>query len=406
MKWYGFKVNPYKGLKNIPRSVWLLSLATLINRSGTMVLPFLAIYMNRKIGVTPTAAGMVLMVYGLGALLTSPFVGKLADKVGSLTVMRLSLIFTGLMIVLYSFITDYNLIIVVTFVWAVISEAFRPANLSLISFETSTEQRKTAFALNRLAINLGMSIGPVIGGFLTQIDYSLLFYVNGASSILSGIFLSFVKIESQSKESRNETAELRESFTPDKNKFSILSDKRFLFFMLALIPVNLVFFQFLGGLPLYIVNELRYTEATFGILMSINTVMIVLIEVPLNNAMANWDDRKSMVLGSLLAAVGFGMMALSSSIVWLVLTIVIWTFGEMIFFPSSASYSTIISPEEKRGEYMGYYQMVFSFAFMFGPWLGAVILDKLNSTILWGGAFVLASISTVMFSLMLKRSEK
>lgn len=399
-------MNPYKGLKNIPRSVWLLSLATLINRSGTMVLPFLAIYMNRKIGVTPTAAGMVLMVYGLGALLTSPFVGKLADKVGSLTVMRLSLIFTGLMIVLYSFITNYNLIIVVTFVWAVISEAFRPANLSLISFETSTEQRKTAFALNRLAINLGMSIGPVIGGFLTQIDYSLLFYVNGASSILSGIFLSFVKIESQSKESRNETAELRESFTPDKNKFSILSDKRFLFFMLALIPVNLVFFQFLGGLPLYIVNELRYTEATFGILMSINTVMIVLIEVPLNNAMANWDDRTSMVLGSLLAALGFGMMALSSSIVWLVLTIVIWTFGEMIFFPSSASYSTIISPEEKRGEYMGYYQMVFSFAFMFGPWLGAVILDKLNSTILWGGAFVLASISTVMFSLMLKRSEK
>lgn len=356
--------------------------------------------------MTPTAAGMVLMVYGLGALLTSPFVGKLADKVGSLTVMRLSLIFTGLMIVLYSFITDYNLIIVVTFVWAVISEAFRPANLSLISFETSTEQRKTAFALNRLAINLGMSIGPVIGGFLTQIDYSLLFYVNGASSILSGIFLSFVKIESQSKESRNETVELRESLTPDKNKFSILSDKRFLFFMLALIPVNLVFFQFLGGLPLYIVNELRYTEATFGILMSINTVMIVLIEVPLNNAMANWDDRKSMVLGSLLAALGFGMMALSSSIVWLVLTIVIWTFGEMIFFPSSASYSTIISPEEKRGEYMGYYQMVFSFAFMFGPWLGAVILDKLNSTILWGGAFVLASISTVMFSLMLKRSEK
>ncbi|MFA7419165.1 MAG: MFS transporter [Melioribacteraceae bacterium] len=399
-------MNPYKGLKNIPRSVWLLSLATLINRSGTMVLPFLAIYMNRKIGVTPTAAGMVLMVYGLGALLTSPFVGKLADKVGSLTVMRLSLIFTGLMIVLYSFITDYNLIIVVTFVWAVISEAFRPANLSLISFETSTEQRKTAFALNRLAINLGMSIGPVIGGFLTQIDYSLLFYVNGASSILSGIFLSFVKIESQSQQSRNETAELRESLSPVKSKFSILSDKRFLFFMLALIPVNLVFFQFLGGLPLYIVNELHYSEATFGIMMSINTIMIVLIEVPLNNAMANWDDRKSMVLGSLLAAVGFGMMALSSSLVWLVFTIVIWTFGEMIFFPSSASYSTVISPEQKRGEYMGYYQMVFSFAFMFGPWLGAVVLDKLNSTILWGGAFVLASISTVMFSLMLKRSEK
>ena len=73
--------------------------------------------------------------------------------------------------------------------------SFRPANLSLISFETSTDQRKTAFALNRLAINLGMSIGPVIGGFLTQIDYTFLFYGNGISTILSGVFLSVIKIE-------------------------------------------------------------------------------------------------------------------------------------------------------------------------------------------------------------------
>src|SRR3989339_355388 len=107
--------------------------------------------------------------------------------------------------------------------------------------------------------------------------------------------------------------------------------------MIALIPINLVFFQFLGGLPLYIVNELHYTEATFGILMSINTIMIVLVEVPLNNAMSNWDDRKSLALG---------------------------------------------------------------------PLLGAVVLDKLNSTILWGGAFVLALISTTMFVMMTKKTEK
>lgn len=371
-----------------------------------MVLPFLAIYMNRKIGVTTSAAGMVLMIYGLGAFLTSPFVGKLSDKIGSLTVMRISLISTGIMIVLYSFITNYSLILIVTFVWSVISEAFRPANLSLISFETSTEQRKTAFALNRLAINLGMSIGPVIGGFLTQVDYSLLFYVNGASSILSGLFLSLVKIERKNTNEVSESINLNENTIGNKKQFNLFGDKRFLFFMLALIPVNLVFFQFLGGLPLYIVNELHYSEATFGMLMSINTIMIVLIEVPLNNAMSHWDDRKSLVLGSLLAAVGFGMMSLSSSLIWLIITIVIWTFGEMIFFPSSASYSTVISPEERRGEYMGYYQMVFSFAFMFGPWLGAVVLDKLNSTILWGGAFILALISTVMFVLMMRREAK
>ncbi|KAF0151373.1 MAG: arabinose efflux permease family protein [Ignavibacteria bacterium] len=398
-------MNPYKGLNNIPRSVWVLSLATLINRSGTMVLPFLAIYINREIGVTPSAAGMVLMIYGFGAFLTSPFVGKLSDKISSLTVMRISLFATGIMIILYSLITDYILILLVTFIWAVISEAFRPANLSLISFETTSQQRKTAFALNRLAINLGMSIGPVIGGFLTQVDYSLLFYINGASSILSGLFLSMVKIEGRAASQKVDAVQSKNEIN-NKQRFNLFSDKKFLFFMAALIPVNLVYFQFLGGLPLYIVNELCYSEATFGLLMSINTIMIVLIEVPLNNAMANWDDRKSLALGSLLAAIGFGMMCLSSSLVWIVITIIIWTFGEMIFFPSSASYSSVISPEERRGEYMGYYQMVFSFAFMFGPWLGAVALDKLNSTILWSGAFVFASVSTFMFMLMMKKETK
>jgi len=395
-------LNSYKGLRNIPRSVWNLSFATLINRSGTMALPFLAIYMNKEIGVSTSASGMVLMVYGFGALITSPFVGKLSDKVGALTVMKVSLITTGLVIFLFSFITNYFLILLVTFFWSVISEAFRPANLSLISFETTVEERKTAFALNRLAINLGMSIGPVVGGFLTQVDYSLLFYVNGASSIISGVFLSFLKFDkTQNFSSGNDEINLEK-----KKHFNLLNDKRFLFFMAALIPINLVYFQFLGGLPLYIVNELKYPEATYGILMSVNTIMIVLIEVPLNNAMANWDDRKSLILGSLLAAIGFGMMSFSGSLFWIVITIVIWTFGEMIFFPSSASYSTVISPEERRGEYMGYYQMVFSFAFMFGPWLGAVVLDKLNSTILWSGTFVFASISAVMFFLMIKNSQK
>ncbi|MEW6652308.1 MAG: MFS transporter [Bacteroidota bacterium] len=399
-------MNPYKGLNNIPRSVWVLSLATLINRSGTMVLPFLAIYINREIGVTASAAGLVLMTYGFGAFLTSPFVGKLSDKIGSLTVMRISLIATGIMIFLYSLMTNYYLILIVTFIWAVISEAFRPANLSLISFETSTEQRKTAFALNRLAINLGMSIGPVAGGFLTQVDYSLLFYVNGASSILSGLFLSLVKMKGKATEEKDGAVNQNKIEFDSKKQFTLFSDKRFLFFMAALIPVNLVYFQFLGGLPLYIVNELRYSEATFGLLMSINTIMIVLIEVPLNNAMANWDDRKSLALGSLLAAIGFGMMFISSSLIWIVITIIIWTFGEMIFFPSSASYSSVISPEERRGEYMGYYQMVFSFAFMFGPWLGAVILDKLNSATLWSGAFIFAAVSALMFLFMMKKETK
>ncbi|PKL82667.1 MAG: hypothetical protein CVV24_08870 [Ignavibacteriae bacterium HGW-Ignavibacteriae-3] len=404
-------MNPWRGLNKIPKSVWLVSATTLINRSGTMVLPFLVIYMTSRISVSPGAAGLVLAFYGAGAFLTAPFVGKLSDRFGPLPVMKISLILTGVIIIFYSFVENYYGILLVTLVWAVISEAFRPANLSLISDETETEQRKTAFALNRLAINLGMSIGPVVGGFLSAYNFSLLFYVNGITSILAGIFLMSSGIDPREKTGRSPVTESDQDTVGEtiekikeikKLHKSILNDKTFLLYMLALIPVELVFFQFIGGLPLYVVDELKYSTSTFGILMAVNTVLIILVEVPLNNVMAAWDDRKSLALGALLCAVGFGAMAFSHSIILIVITIVIWTFGEMIFFPSSTSYTAILSPEGRTGEYMGYFQVTFSFSLMVGPWIGAVVLDQFGSTILWSGCFFLGLISAVSF-MMLKR---
>jgi len=403
-------MNPWRGLKHIPYNIWLLAVTTLINRSGTMVLPYLAIYMNKKIGVSTSAAGMVLMIYGLGAMITAPFVGKLADKIGPVRVMRISLIVTGILLYFYSFITDYYIIIIVTFIWAVVSESFRPANLSLISFESDPAQIKTSFSLNRLAINLGMSIGPVIGGFLSQIDYSLLFYVNGSTSIIAGIFLSIVKFKEHNRNQSSiiATAGLHQEsnikhLESGNKKFAILNDRYFIIYLMALIPVCLVFFQFLGGLPLYIVGVLKYSESTFGLMMAINTVLIILIEVPLNSTMEMWDDRKAIALGSLLAAAGFGAMAISSNFILLISTIIVWTFGEMIFFPSCASYTAKISPDEKRGEYMGYFQMTFSFSLMMGPLIGAVLLDNFGATFLWSIAFVFGMISTLSFLRLAKK---
>ena len=182
-------MNPWRGLNNLPKSMWLLFSATLINRSGTMVLPFLAIYLTQKVGITPERAGFVLAFYGLGALVTSPIIGKLSDKIGSLRIMKFSLIASGLMMFAYSFVTEFTMIIIVTFLLSVISEAFRPANLSLISDIVDSNMRRPAFALNRLAINIGMSIGPVAGGFLALLNFHYIFYVDGITSIISGIFL-------------------------------------------------------------------------------------------------------------------------------------------------------------------------------------------------------------------------
>lgn len=384
-------MNPYKGLKDLPHDMWALFFTSLINRSGTMVIPFLALYLTQKIGVTPTEAGTALLVYGAAAFIAAPLTGKLSDKIGSLKVMKFALFGSGVLFFVYSFITDYNWILAATFVLAAVNESFRPANLSFITEIVTPSQRRMAFALNRLAINAGMSIGPVIGGFLTLIDYHYLFYANAVASILAGIYFSSVKWSSLSSIKEEVVDKLK-----SKVKFAILNDKYFLFFLFAVIPANLVFFQHLGALPLYIVKDLGYTTAAFGLFGSINTVLIIIAEVPLNNLMNDTPYKKSLIIGALLAGIGFGSFAISTTAVPLVISIIIFTFGEMIFFPTATAYISEISPSDRRGEYMGYYQMTFSFAFSAGPWLGTVVYENYGSVILWSGALVFGLISTAL----------
>ena len=384
-------MNPWKGLKGLPHDMWALFFTSLINRSGTMVIPFLALYLTKKIGVSPAEAGMALLVYGAAAFIAAPLTGKLSDKLGALKVMKFALFGSGIIFFLYSFITDYYWILAASFVLAAVNEAFRPANLSLITEIVAPPQRRMAFALNRLAINAGMSIGPVIGGFLTLIDYHYLFYANAVASIAAGIYFTTINWSSLAGGEQQKTTE-----DVSKIRFSILSDKTFLFFLFAVVPANLVFFQHLGALPLYIVDDLGYTTAAFGLFSAINTVLIIIVEVPLNNWMNDVSYKKTLMLGALLAGIGFGGFAISTTVIPLVIAIVVFTFGEMIFFPITAAYTSEIAPADRRGEYMGYYQMTFSFAFSAGPWLGTVVYQNYGSVILWSGALVFGLITAVL----------
>ena len=357
-----------------------------------MVIPFLVLYLTQKIGVSASEAGTALLIYGIGAFISAPLSGKLADKIGALTVMKISLVSTSIVIFIYGFLTNYYLILVFSFIFAVLNEAYRPANLSLISEISTPAQRRISIALNRLGINIGMSIGPVIGGFIILLDYNFLFYLNAAASLAAGMYLTFapwrsaVKSETVSEPPSNHT----------KLNSSVLSDKNFLFFLFAITPVQLVFFQHIGGLPLYIVDDLKYSTAAFGLLSAINTVLVIIAEVPLNNMMSNMSYRKSMFIGALFAAVGFGAMAVARDTTPLIITIIVWTVGEMIFFPVTAAYASEVAPPHKRGEYMGYFQMTFSFAFSAGPWLGTIVYQNYGSVILWGGALVLGLVTAVL----------
>ena len=147
---------------------------------------------------------------------------------------------------------------------------------------------------------------------------------------------------------------------------------------------------------MFVVRDLQFSESLYGLLLTINTVLIILIEVPLNMAMAHWSHKRAVALGALLTGVGFGALAFASNGWTIAATVFIWTFGEMIIFPSSSAFVADITPPERRGVYSGLYIMSFSVAFLIGPWIGIAVLERFGATALWGGAFVCGFISAAM----------
>jgi MFS family permease len=260
--------------------------------------------------------------------------------------------------------------------------------MAVVGALVASRDRKTAFALYRLAVNLGMSVGPAVGGVLAMRSFRYLFFVDGGTSLLAGAVLVAAKMVV------GRPGETPKPLAPWKAH----ADRRFLYFLLAILPVLLVFFQHASSMPLFLVREVHLSTAAFGFLFSINTILIVVLEVPLIGRTAHWSHRRTLIFGALLSGAGFGAMALASGIGFVAATVVIWTFGEMLFFPGSAALSTDLAPADRQGEYGGLYLATFSVAFAIGPWAGTAVLDRFGGRVLWGATFVLGLVSVAMLS--------
>lgn len=389
-------MNPWRGLKGLPREAWVLCVSTLVNRCGTMVLPFLVLYLTESRGLSPARASLVLSAYGIGGLFVGPLAGRVADRLGALRIMRWSLLLSGGLLLVFPALASFWAILGLTLVLAAVTEAFRPANLSLLSQVVAPEQRKAVFALNRLAINLGMSVGPAVGGLLAGVSFLLIFWVDGATSLLAALTLIF-----GFSAGRQGPAAPREREGGGAER-AAWRDPALWGFVAALLPVLLVFFQLNSTLPLFLVRELGQRASAFGFLLSINTLIIVLVEVPLNLAIAHWPHRRTMALGALLTGGGFGSYAFASGFWSAVPATVLWTFGEMLLFPGTAAYVADLSPDSRRGEYMGIYTMTFATAFTVGPFAGTLLYSSRGAPALW---LVSASVALVSALLMARVKE-
>jgi MFS family permease len=229
-------------------------------------------------------------------------------------------------------------------------------------------------------------------------SYPLIFWVDGVTTLIAGLVLTLMMVHDPRNHRLTDVHKGVRTF--------VLRDRQLLFFAIAIFPVIVTMFQIFSTFPHVCVHELGLAPSAYGLFFTVNTVLIIVLEVPLNIAMESWQHRHSMALGAFLIGVGFGVMMFATGFWSIVGMVVIWTFGEMILMPASAAYVADISSQEKRGAYMGIYQMTGNAALAFSGWYGMKLLEVYNSSVLWGSAFFMCSVASILlFSLREQHSK-
>jgi len=378
--------NAYAGLS---RETWLLSLIMLINRSGTMVVPFMTLYLtSSEMGFSVGKAGIVFGLFGAGAFSGAWLGGRLTDKIGFYPVQLFTLTVGGLLFFALGQMKSYSLICVFTYLLSFVNEAFRPANSTAIAFYSKEENRTRSYALNRLAINLGWAVGSGLGGFIAHINYELLFWVDGCTNITAALvmwfFLKPVQYKPSQQASKGEPAR------------SAYADKTYLSFVLITMLFASCFFQLFTNLPVYFKKELHFSEPFIGFLMAANGVIIALVEMVLIYKLE--AHRRNMFYITIgVALVGLSFLLLNIRVIPVAVActmIFIVTIGEILSMPFMNSYWIARTQTANRGQYAALYTMAWSAAQTLGPMGGAQVAEQLGFTILWwvvGAICLLAS---------------
>jgi predicted MFS family arabinose efflux permease len=354
----------------LPGPVWRISFAALVNRAGTMVLPFLSLYLVKVRGFTYEQVGLILLFYGLGSVAGSWLGGRAADRFGGVPVQIWSLAGSGAGFFVLGRLEGFWPILAGIFLVSAVGDAFRPACMVSVSHRTGEHNRVRAFALLRLALNIGMAVGPAAGGMLALLDYHWLFRMEGATCILASILLAATvrgRTERDAAEERRGRA---------REGMPALRDGRFLLFLGVIFVYAVAIFQIFSTIPLYMAADYGLAEDSIGLMLGLNAVLIVLFEMVLVHLLERKDKALVIGAGCLLTCGGLALVGLGNTLVWGLFTVVVWSFGEMLARPLASSAVATLAGRDRSGEYMGWYTATFSLAFVVGPPIGLKIYDS------------------------------
>jgi len=373
--------NTYKqSFSGLSRETWVLSTVLLINRSSSMAVPFMSLYMTQYLNRPPSDAGLIISLFGVGSIAGAAAGGKLTDVIGFRSVQVISSIVGGIFFILFSTITDFHSLCIFTLLISFFSEAFKPANFIAIGTYAAPGTETRSYSLNRLAGNLGFAVGSSVGGIVASFSYPMLFIIDGSVSVVAGIlilyFLPATKIIVKTvTEKIKETGALKP-----------WQDKLFVRFILLNILLNTCFFLMFRLVPLFYKEVWHINELWIGLILGLNGLIIALFEMVM---ISKIENRRSLfhyiIWGILLLAVGYILLLMPwiGTVVAALISIIIFTAGEMFALPFINSFVMSRSNDTHRGLYAASYTLSWSVAQVIGPSAGFYLAERYGYNWLW-----------------------
>jgi predicted MFS family arabinose efflux permease len=367
--------NAYSGLS---RNSWYLCVVMFINRSGTMVVPFLTIYCIQQLHFNIKQAGIIMALFGVGAISGSFVGGKLTDKIGFYDLQVGALLSGGLLFIVLGYQHSYLMMCMVIFILSFCNESFRPANQTAIAHYSTDENKTRSYSLNRLAVNLGWAAGGALGGFLAAINYHLLFWVDGSTNILAALMLLILMPRSAVVK----TIKKRDEFTVTHSAYK---DKVYMAFILLATLFGMCFFQFFTMQPVFYKIQWHFNERLIGGLMALNGILIGVVEMVLVHSLEGKRNKLIFIsAGVLLGGIGFALLNfVPHTIFGAAIAVTTITFGEMICMPFMNSFWISRTNDYNRGEYAALYSMSWATAQIVGPFAGSKVIFYWGFNSLW-----------------------
>lgn len=396
----------FKTYKGLPKSIYVIFFAQMINRFGDFVLPFLSLFLVKRLGLSYQSAGVAVMMNSLSIIPGSFAGGKIADHFGrkrSYAIFQLS---AAICLFFCTFTENPQVIIVLVCMSSFFNGGVRPIISAIITDVLPAEKRQMGFSLSYLGINLGVSTGLLVAGFLFN-HYIPLIFIGDAVTSFMAVLLVMLNIKESLPDYNENKIISEEERSESGNVFSVLLRRpKILVFLIINIVLNLVYVQHTFSLPMMLDNVFGSSGASnFGIIMSFNAVTVIVMTMFLTHATREWKSLSSIALAGLLYAMGFGMITFIRTMPLYILSTFIWTSGEIMLVTNFGVYIANNTPQNYRARFNAVTSLSWGIGAALGTSLMGRYMDYFGVEAVWPLVFFLGLLGSAGMYMLKIRTE-